>query len=192
MAFLTREQLEHIGFSELGGDVLISDKASIYNPGAITIGNHVRIDDFCVLSAGVGGINVGSYVHIAVYASLIGAGNIRLSDYCNLSSRVSIYSSNDDYSGRTMSNPSVPDRYKNVVHKDVFLGKHVIIGSGSVILPGVILEEGVAIGALSLVNKHCEAFGIYAGNPVKWIKARSKALLELEKQLEVNAFSNES
>lgn len=192
MAFLTREQLEDIGFSGLGRDVLISEKASIYNPAGITIGNHVRIDDFCVLSAGAGGISIGSHVHIAVYASLIGAGNIRLSDYCNLSSRVSIYSSNDDYSGQTLTNPTIPGQYKAVVHKDVFLGKHVIVGSGSVILPGVILDEGVAIGALSLVNKHCEAFCIYAGNPVKRIKARSRALLELEKQLEASAFTHES
>lgn len=192
MAFLSREQLEKIGFSELGNDVLISDKASIYNPGAIAIGNHVRIDDFCVLSAGVGGIIIGSHIHVAVYTSLIGAGSIKLSDYCNLSSRVSIYSSSDDYSGRTLTNPTIPDCYKAVVNKEVFLGKHVIVGSGSVILPGVILEEGVAIGALSLVNKRCEAFGIYAGNPAKRIKARSRALLELEKQLEAEAFTHES
>lgn len=186
MAFLTREQLERMGFARLGDDVSISDKASFYNPGQITIGHHVRIDDFCVLSAGVGGIELGSHIHIAVYTSLIGAGTIKLSDFCNLSSRVSVYSSSDDYSGRTLTNPTVPDQYKAVLHKDVFLGKHVIVGSGSVILPGAVLEEGVAVGALSLVSKRCEAFGIYSGNPAKRIKERSRNLLDLERLLIAN------
>ncbi|MDD2768303.1 MAG: acyltransferase [Methylococcus sp.] len=192
MAFLARETLEEIGFSELGEDVLISDKASIYNPRGIAIGNHVRIDDFCVLAAGIGGIKIGSFVHIAVGSTLIGACRITLSDFSGLSSRVSIYSSSDDYSGKTLTNPTVPDRYKAVAHEDVFLGRHVIVGSGSVILPGVILEEGVAIGALSLVNKHCEAFGIYAGNPVKRIKARSRLLLDLEQEFINDQMKNKS
>jgi len=182
MAFLSSDQLEQMGFLALGRNVAISDKASIYNPGAIAVADNVRIDDFCVLSAGEGGIDIGSHVHVAVYSSLIGSGKIGLSDFSNLSSRVSIYSSNDDYSGRTLTNPTVPDQYKRVKHKDVYLGKHVIIGSGSIILPGVTLEEGVAVGALSLVNRRCEAFGVYAGNPARRIKDRSRELLEMEKR----------
>lgn len=183
MAFLSRLQLEQIGFAEVGEDVLISDKASIYNPARICLGHHVRIDDFCVLAAGVGGIRIGNYVHIAVGCILIGAGEIVFSDFAGLSSRVSIYSSSDDYSGRSLTNPTVPDEYKLVSHKPVFLGRHVIVGSGSVILPGVTLEEGVAIGALSLVTKNCAAFGIYSGNPARRLKERQRGLLELESKL---------
>lgn len=183
MAFLPRHELEQLGFAALGEHVSVSDKACFYNPGRIVIGSHVRIDDYCVLSAGAGGISIGDYIHIAVYTTLIGAGKITLSDFCNLSSRVSVYSSNDDYSGSSLTNPTVPDMYKRVTHKDVFLGRHVIIGSGSVVLPGVTLEEGVAIGALSLVTKSCEAFGLYAGNPARRVKERSRKLLELEQCL---------
>ena len=182
MAFLSREQLEHMGFAGLGELVSISEKASIYNPAQITLGHHVRIDDFCVLAAGLGGINIGNYVHIAVGSTLIGTGTITLSDFSGLSSRVSIYSSSDDYSGESLTNPTVPEEYKRVTHKAVVLGKHVIVGSGSVILPGVVLEEGVAIGALSLVTKSCAAFGVYAGNPAKWIKERKRTLLDLERE----------
>jgi galactoside O-acetyltransferase len=136
-----------------------------------------------VLSAGEGGIEIGNYIHIAIYTSLIGAKKITLSDFCNLSSRVSIYSSSDDYSGQTMTNPTVPEKYKNVNHAAVYFGRHVIVGSGSVILPGITLEDGVAIGALSLVTKNCQSFGIYAGNPAQRIKDRKHDLLELENQL---------
>ena len=80
-----------------------------------------------------------------------------------------------------MTNPTLPSQYTGVTHADVLLCKHVIVGSGCVILPGITLEEGVAIGALSLVAKDCEAFGIYVGNPARRIKERKRGLLELEK-----------
>lgn len=177
---LSRDLIEQMGFASVGNNVQLSDRASFYNTANISLGNNVRIDDFCVLSAGAGGINIGNHIHIAVFSLLIGAGKIVLSDFCNISSRVSIYSSNDDYSGLTMTNPTLPNQYTGVIHADVLLGKHVIVGCGSVVLPGVTLEEGVAVGALSLVTKNCPAFGIYAGNPARHIKERRRDLLELE------------
>ena len=183
MATLGRASIKAMGFVSVGRNVMISDRASFYGAANISLGDNVRIDDFCVLSAGAGGIVIGNHVHVAVYSSLIGAGRITLSDFCNVSSRVAIYSSSDDYSGATMSNPTIPEEYKNVFHADVFLGKHVIVGSGSVILPGIVLETGVAIGALSLVKRSCDSFGIYAGNPAKRIGDRKRDLLKLEERL---------
>lgn len=183
MAMLGREAIEALGFASVGENVQISDRASFYGASRITLGSNVRIDDFCVLAAGAGGISIGNYVHIAVGSSLIGAGKITMSDFSGLSSRVAIYSSSDDYSGAVLTNPTVPSEFTGVTHADVFLGKHVIVGSGSVILPGVTLEEGVAVGALSLVHKSCQAFGVYAGNPAHRIKERKRDLLELEQRL---------
>src|ERR1019366_7467792 len=182
MAWLTDEQVREMGFACVGKNMMLSDKASYYNCKNIRIGNNVRVDEFCVLSAGMGGIDIGNYIHIAVFSSLIGAGNISLADFCNISSRVSIYSSNDDYSGASMTNPTVPAEFTNVQHADVKIGRHVIIGSGSIVLPGVTLEEGVAIGALSLVNKNCKTFGIYAGVPAIRIGERRCDLLEVERR----------
>lgn len=183
MSFYSREELQGLGLARFGTDVRISKKASIYNPGRISIGSHVRIDDFCVLSAGEGGIEIGDYVHIAVYCLLIGTGAIKFGDFSGLSSRVSIYSSNDDYSGAHLTNPTVPAQFLGVTHANVLLGKHVIIGSGAVVLPGVSLEEGAVVGSLSLVTKDCAAFSVYLGAPARRIGERKRDLLELEKQL---------
>lgn len=178
MAWLTNEKMTEMGFAHIGKNVLLSDKASYYNCQNIHLSDHIRVDDFCVLSAGIGGIAVGNHVHIAIFSSLMGAGNISLADFCNISSRVSIYSSNDDYSGVAMTNPTLPTALTNVHHADVKVGFHVIIGAGSIILPGVVLEEGVAIGALSLVKKDCQSFGIYAGVPAKRVGERKRDLLD--------------
>jgi dTDP-4-amino-4,6-dideoxy-D-glucose acyltransferase len=107
---------------------------------------------------------------------------VLLEDFVNISSRVSIYSSNDDYSGSAMTNPMVPSLYTKVQVGNVKIGKHSIIGSGSVILPDVTIESGVAVGALSLVNQGCRSFGIYAGIPARRIKERRTDVLELERQ----------
>ena len=181
MVMLTRDVVESMGFASVGENVQISNLASFYGVSRIVIGHNVRIDDFCILSAGVGGIVIGNYIHIAAYSSLIGAGRITLSDFCNLSSRVSIYSSNDDYSGAALTNPMVPSEFTDVKNSDVVLEKHVIVGSGSVILPGVTLKEGVAIGALSFVSKNCEAFGVFAGSPIRYIKERKRDILQIER-----------
>jgi acetyltransferase-like isoleucine patch superfamily enzyme len=183
VATLNRSALEAIGFSSVGSNVLISDRASIYGASRIDIGNNVRIDDFCVLSAGAGGIVIGNYIHLAVYSSLIGRGRITLNDFCNISSRVSIYSSSDDYTGATMTNPMVPEEFTGVTHADVTLGRHVIVGSGSVVLPGVTLMDGAAVGALSLVRDDCQAYGVYAGTPANYVRERKREMLDAEKRL---------
>ena len=180
MAFLTEEKIKEMGFRDIGENCLLSDKASYYNCKNITIGSNTRIDDFAVLSAGDGGIEIGSYVHIAIGVSVIGAAKISLKNFVGLSSRVSIYSSNDDYSGNYLTNPMVPNQYTNVTSSEVIIAEHVIVGSGSIILPGVTLEKGVAVGALSLVTKNCTEFGIYIGVPAKRIKERKRDLLDIE------------
>lgn len=181
MGYYTQADLERFRFRKLGKNVKISEKASIYGAEKISIGDHSRIDDFCVLSAGDGGIEIGRYVHIAVYSSLIGQAKIVMKDFSGLSSRVSIYSSTDDYSGEALTNPTVPTEFLKIISKEVVLEKHVIVGAGAIILPGCRLQEGSAVGAQSLLTKDCEPFTIYAGVPAKRIKARSRKLLELEK-----------
>jgi acetyltransferase-like isoleucine patch superfamily enzyme len=51
-----------------------------------------------------------------------------------------------------------------------------------VVLPGVVIEEGVSVGSLSLVNKSLPGWKIYAGIPAKPIKDRKKDLLKLEEE----------
>lgn len=181
MSFYTQKELNSLGFKFVGENVLVSRKASIYGIQNISIGDNSRIDDFCVLSSsGNGNIKIGKNVHIAVYSSLIGQEIIEINDFANISSRVSVYSSSDDFSGDWMTNPTVPDEFTNVVSKPVILNKHVIIGSGSVILPGVILDEGVAVGALSLVTKKFKANVIISGVPARVIKERNTSYIDIE------------
>ncbi len=179
-SFLTPEELRDIGFKSLGKNVLISRKASVYSPELISVGNHVRIDDFCIVS---GNVTLGSFIHVGSHTVLTGgSAGIEILDFANLSQRVNIFAGNDDYSGKTLTSPVVPDRFKNLEQAKVRIGRHVIIGCGSVVLPGVTMGEGSAVGALSLVNSDTESWMIYVGVPAKAVKERSRELLKLERE----------
>lgn len=180
MAYLTQVQLEQMGFKSIGKNVLISDKASIYNTDQIEIGDNSRIDDFCVVS---GKIRIGKNVHFAAFGLIAGGEKgIIFEDFSGTAYQVQVFTQSDDYSGKTLTNPTVPLKYKSEQRKEVHIKKHTIIGAGSIILPGVVLETGCSIGAMSLVRKSTEPWGIYIGNPAKRLKDRKKDLLVLEEQ----------
>ena len=176
--YLSSTDLEK--FKNIGRNCAISENSSFYGAENISIGSNVRIDDFVVITAVGGFINIGDYVHIASHSYLNAAGGIEMSDYSGISHGVRVYSSSDDYSGESLTNPTIPIQFRNVKKKLVRLGRHVIIGSNSVILPGVEIGEGAAIGAMTLVHKSLESWNIYSGIPARKIKQRDKKLLELE------------
>lgn len=174
-SFYTEQELKTLGLKSFGGNVLISRFAKIYSPNTITIGNNVRIDDFCILS---GEITIGNYVHIAAGCYLFaGEYGIVFEDYTGLSSRSVVYATTDDYSGEYMTNPTIPDEYRNVIGGKVIFEKHVLVATGCTILPGVTIAEGTAVGAMSLVNKNLPEWSICFGIPAKKVLDRKKDLL---------------
>ena len=179
-SFYTTEELNKLGFKKIGKNVLISKKASIYSPEKISIGNNVRIDDFCILS---GDIEIGNYVHIAAYVALYGRYGIKISDFCGCSARCTIYSATDDFSGEYMISPMVPEEYTNVSGGKVTLERFIQLGANTVVMPNISIKEGTSVGAMSFVNKDLAEWGIYAGIPCKRIKDRRKNILELSKKI---------
>ena len=181
LPYLSEPELEKT-FRKCGSNVRISRLCRIYGGSDMEIGDNVRIDDFAVLS---GAMRLGNRIHIAVACCLFGGSDapITMDDFSGLSSRVSVYAKSDDYSGESLTNPMVPAEFKAVEAVPVVIGRHAIVGAGSVLLPGTHLAEGTAIGALSLVKGHTEPFTIYAGNPLRKLKPRSRHLLQLEQRL---------
>ncbi|UCD59300.1 MAG: acyltransferase [Candidatus Hydrogenedentota bacterium] len=183
-SYYEEAELHGLGIQRYGRNISISRRAALYAPERITLGDNVRIDDFCILS---GNIQIGSYVHIAAYCGLFGQEErISIGDFAGLSSRVLIYTYSDDYVfGVSLTNPTVPDRFRVKFDKGpVIVDKHVIVGAGTVILPNTTIGMGSAVGALSLVRGHVDSWTICRGNPAKPVgKRRSDRILALEKQL---------
>lgn len=180
-SFYTPDELKTLGLGSYGENVLISRYASLYGAGNMHFGNNVRIDDFCILS---GKIIMGNYIHISAYTGIWGGDSgVVLEDYSGISSRCAVYAESDDFSGKGMTNPMLPDELRNVIHGEVILKKHVLVGSGCTVLPGVTIGEGSSVGSMSLVKHSLAPWGVYAGIPCNRIKERDKNLLNLESLL---------
>lgn len=179
-SFLSKRELERLGLKNCGENVLISRKASIYDAKNISIGDNVRIDDFCILS---GKITLGSFIHISAYTALYGKAGIFIDDFSGTSPRTTIFSAVDDFSGEFLINPMVPSQFTNLSLGKVVLEKFVQLGANTVVMPNLTINEGAVTGVFSFVNTSLEAWTINAGIPSKPIKKRSKKLLSLVNKL---------
>ena len=176
-------QAYKLKFAHVGQDVVIWPMAKIVAPEVISIGDSVIIDDFVFLMGGAK-TTIGSFVHIASFTSITGGGEFLMEDFSGLSGGIQVYTGNEDYLGGSMTNPAVPFPYRVPIRSFVHIKKHAIIGANTVILPSVVIGEGAAIGANSLVTRDCKPWTIYAGCPVRELRSRPRErILELETQL---------
>ena len=174
-SFYSEEELLPMGFKSIGKGCSISRKASFYGISRMSIGDNVRIDDFCILS---GNITLGSHIHISAYVALYGAEGIVLEDYTGISPRSTIYSAMDDFSGNYLIGPIHPEEYTNVTGGVVTVKRYSQIGANSVVFPNLTIDEGVVVGACSLVRTSLAPWGIYYGIPALRKKDRKQELLK--------------
>lgn len=170
--YLTEQQLHEIGFGHVGDNVLISDKASIYNAKNIHIGDHVRIDDFAVLSAGKGGIHLDGHNHISTHAVLLGEGEIHLGMFVNISIKATVLSSSNDFTGKYPAGWMIPKERQNIDISDVHIDDYCTVAAHSVVLPGTIIYPNTVLGACSLAKGTLIGNSIYVGVPATRVKSR--------------------
>lgn len=170
-----------MNFKRIGVNVKIFGTSKIAYPENVEIGDNVIIDDFVLIIAKKK-IIIGSNVHIASFVSITGNEELIIGDFTGLSTGCKVLTSTDDFSGPYLSNPTVPDEYKNVTSKPIIMKKFALIGANTIILPGSIIEEGVSIGANSLVNCVTEPYSVYVGSPIRKVKEKDRErILFLEK-----------
>ncbi|MDE6696237.1 MAG: acyltransferase [Muribaculaceae bacterium] len=175
-SFYTEEELSGLGLRSYGKKVLISRKCSIYGANHISIGDNVRIDDFCILS---GNITLGSHIHISAFVALYGANGIIFEDYTGISPRSTIFSAMDDFSGDYLIGPIHSDENTNVIGGTVTIKRYAQIGANCIVFPNLTIGEGSIIGAMSLVNHSTKPWTINMGIPINKIKLRNNGLLKL-------------
>jgi galactoside O-acetyltransferase len=180
--FLSRLELEAMGFASLGADVKIDRQAVFINPDTVSLGDHCRIDAFSLISAGAEGVRIGRYVHLGASCQIFGGGGaVLLEDFSCLSGRATAYTSSVSFLSRIknlMVNPTVPEPFRSISQGPVILRKHSGVGCGSVVLPGVEMGFGSIAGALTLVRKSLPEGVVICGNPPQVLLHRDRSELE--------------
>jgi acetyltransferase-like isoleucine patch superfamily enzyme len=180
--YYSSEELREFGFKGVGANVRIHSKASVYCPENIELGDNVRIDDFVTIIA-TGPLQIGSFVNITNFCFLGSRNGIRLGDFVTLAPSVKLFSVSDDYSGLGLTGAVVPRELTACTEGLVELGRHVIIGANSVVLPNVTIGEGASLGSCSLAKANLEPWGMYAGIPARRIRDRKRTILDLERRV---------
>ena len=165
-------------FGDVGRNVLISTRAVFYEPENIRIGDDSRIDDFCLVT---GKVSLGRNVHIAAYTHVAGgSAGVAFGDFSGCAYGCHVLTQSDDYSGASLTNPTIPKQFKRETFAAVSIGRHAILGTGTIVLPGCDVGDGVATGAGTVVTKPLEDWTIYVGQPARAAGPRSRELLALE------------
>ncbi|HNR06410.1 MAG TPA: acyltransferase [Saprospiraceae bacterium] len=138
----------------LSNRVFCGMNVNIYDNVIIEFGSESElvVGDNCLFSYGV---------VIAVNSKIKIGNDVQIGEYTSIRDTTHRYDRKD-----------VPMKIAGDTSDPISIGNNVWIGRGCLILPGTIIEDGVVIGANSVVKGALRKDGIYAGNPCQFIKLR--------------------
>lgn len=181
---------EHTAFAYPG----VSRRAKIFpfckivsRQHALQVGDYAQLDDFVFIYTGEM-CNIGRYVHVASFSSITGGGKIELGDFSGMSAGCRIITGSDDFTGGSLTNPTVPAEFTNVTRGTIKIGRHAVLGANVIVLPDVEVGDGAAVGAGAVIRDSLEPWGVYVdlGGRIRKIGERDKASI-LRKETELAA-----
>ena len=134
--------------------------------GELEMGENCRIDPYVTIT---GKVKLGNNVHIGVGACLFGSEGIEIGDDCSISPGAKLFTTSYDLKTGHKANPQLKD--KQYLKGSIKIGNRSIVGTTSIVLPGVVLGDDVLIGALCLVKRSIKD-GHFAFNDATTVKKR--------------------
>ncbi len=186
-SYLTSKELLKLNFKKLGTNVLIDKNVIMPNTHNIEIGNNVRIDAYSVISSGKNGhIIFNDHVHICPQNLIYCSNNHKIifKKHSGLAAGCKLYGRTENYDGRFLMNPTHNDEDIELIEGDIILNKFSTLGCDTTVFPNSIIPIGTILGSKSLYTgkNELKEWSIYAGNPLRYFRERSKLSLELSKK----------
>jgi acetyltransferase-like isoleucine patch superfamily enzyme len=137
------------------------------NPKRLRIGDKFKIYENCIIAIGKAEIEIGDngFIGVGTYINAT-YGNVKIGNGVAIAPFCKLFTFSHHYS----EDKGIRESY---YYKDVVIGNDVLIGSNSVILPGVTIGDGAIIAAGSVVTRDVESNSIVGGIPAKFIKRRT-------------------
>ena len=125
--------------------------------------SNATIEDYCVVTNGVGDVLIGEGVRVGIGSVLMGP--ISIGKNTILGQHVLVTGLDHNY-----TDPLIPIKNQGVSKAQTILGEDSFIGANACILPGVQIGKHCVIAAGAVVTKSVPDFHIAAGNPARLIK----------------------
>jgi acetyltransferase-like isoleucine patch superfamily enzyme len=171
--------------AHLGRGAIVGRTVRIRKPEKCSIGAHSIVDDFAYISCAV---TIGRYTHVGAQAVMIGGpAHIRIGDFVNLAPGARLLAASNNFTEGGLVGPAIPPEFADLsLVADIAIADHVLLGAGTVVLPGVQIPEGVSTGAMTLLTPHLklEPWTVYVGTPARPLRPRDGTrMLEAARRL---------
>ena len=125
------------------------------------IGRHVHIYSSTVIWF-PWNLEIGDWSAIGEETLIYNLGKVTIGKKATVSHRVHVCAGTHDY-----TDPALP-----LLRPEIRIGNQTWICANTFIGPDIKIGEGAVIGAGTVMVKDAEPWGVYAGNPAKYIKKR--------------------
>lgn len=156
-------------FAAVGEGVQVFADALVLNPGAISLADGARIDDYCRLEGGER-LHVGRYVHISSFVSIFGGGTCLLGDGAAMAGGSRIITGSDQ--ADACMSAAAPIEWRHV-ERYVNVADHLsFVATNATVLPGVSLGVGAILAAGAVATKDVPAWEVWGGVPARKVGER--------------------
>ena len=128
-----------------------------------SIGDYSVVEDYSILNNAVGNIHIGSHTRIGLSNTVIGP--IEIGNNVNFAQNIVLSGLNHNF-----RDVEKPIDEQGVSTSPILIDDDVWIGANSVIVAGVTIGKHAVIGAGSVVTKDVPPYSIAVGNPAQVIK----------------------
>lgn len=155
-------------FKGLGENVIIEEQVLVFHPENITLGSNVYVGHSTILKGYFKNeMRIGDHTWIGQGSFLHSGGGILIGKAVGIGPMVKILTS-----FHKEGSPDQPVMANEIEFAPVVIEDGCDIGTGSIILPGVHIGEGVIVGAGSVVTRDIPPFSVVSGSPARVTRKR--------------------
>lgn len=155
-----------------GEGVKIYPLAKITFPHMVELGNYCRIGDFVFIFGGTG-VKIGEYTDVQPHTTFWGGGLTIIGNRVSTGPGTVFLSATYSHDAGLKMVDGLGEGLTKTLGGELIIGNDVYIGAKCVIMP-VTIGDGAVIGAGSMVNRDCDPWGIYVGNPARKVSERQR------------------
>lgn len=167
--------LRHPGRIRIGNQVVISDNCLIDGKGSkstsIEIGDRVFIGQNSILSVHDGFIRLGNNVNIGANCAIQSSGPVVIEDNVIMAAYCHIVASS-----RKAERVDIPIIAQGTTGQGITVGEGTWLGSGVIVVDGVHIGKHCILGAGSVVIEDVPDYSIAVGVPARVVKKRSESV----------------